>query len=223
MNKLPDFFTAARSLALYLSLVSIVLIGTIFLLWPDNLQTTGTETESTENTTEQLSDSVRMANEAEEPSGIAGAQDSTDVMAETTMPDSTRIQAAGKTSTDELPVGEMKLLWFILLVGALGSTLHGLISVSNYIGNKTFDAAWSVWYIERPLVGAILSLIFYMIIRAGLITNLETNSGFYTTLALAGMIGLFSKQALNKLSDIFDAIFSSDKEKNLKNKMQGDS
>jgi len=46
-----------------------------------------------------------------------------------------------------------------------------------------------------------------------------TGRKFYGIMALAGLIGLFSKQALYKLSDLFDVLFKSEKDGKLGNKL----
>ena len=118
-----------------------------------------------------------------------------------------------------IAIDERSLILLILLLGALGANLHGIVSLGNYIGNGTFDKKWTHWYIMRPFVGAILSFIVFLTIKAGFLESAYTREGFYTLVAVSGLVGLFSKQALNKLSDLFDTIFASRKEEQLANKM----
>lgn len=112
----------------------------------------------------------------------------------------------------------LDLFWLVLIVGALGACLHGLTSFGEYLGNKSFDKSWTMWYILRPLVGGVLAGIFHFVVRWG-ITQIDAK-GFYASLGLAGLIGLFSKQALHKLGDFANVIFKSDAEDRLKNKLR---
>ncbi len=114
------------------------------------------------------------------------------------------------------------ILIIIILVGALGASLHGLVSLGEYAGNKSFDASWASWYAVRPFVGGVLSLLFYFVVRGGFFSNANEfdSNDFYVIVAMASLVGLFSKQALYKLSDIFDVVFRSNKEKYLKDKIE---
>jgi len=103
-------------------------------------------------------------------------------------------------------------LWLALLVivtGALGSLIHAITSFTSYVGNRRFYRSWAWWYALRPLIGASLALIFYLVLRGGFLAAGE-NSGavnHYGMAAIAGLVGMFSKQATDKLSELFDDLF----------------
>ena len=107
--------------------------------------------------------------------------------------DSTIYNTSIPISPKPNPFRSKTLLWLILLIGAVGSSLHGLNSLSNYIGNQDFKSSWAFWYILRPFVGAILAFIFYLTIRAGFFKQFDSKEEFYVIVALAALIGLFSK------------------------------
>ena len=116
---------------------------------------------------------------------------------------------------------EVDLLWLVLICGALGSFAHGARSFVDFVGNRTFRASWSAWYLLYPLIGAALALIFYLAVRGGFLT---TSSGkdvnLYGLTAISGLVGMFSKQATTKLSEVFTTLFKTDKDdKALKNKL----
>ncbi len=112
------------------------------------------------------------------------------------------------------------LLWIVLAAGALGACLHALVSLAEYVGNRDFRSSWALWYWMRPLVGGILALLFYLVIRAGFLPEISSERGVYGVAGLAGLVGLFSKQALYKLSDLFDVLFKSDKAARLKDQLR---
>lgn len=93
----------------------------------------------------------------------------------------------------------------------LGSFVHGATSLADYIGNNNFKKSWSWFYLLRPVIGMALALVFYFVIRGGFLT---TSGGAkdinpYGIAALAGLVGMFSKQATDKLSEVFGTLFRS--------------
>ena len=105
---------------------------------------------------------------------------------------------------------EKALMLVVILAGALGSFLHVATSFSDYVGNRRLMRSWIWFYILRPLVGAGLALLFYFAVRGGLFTTQAGSSDLnpYGMAALAALVGLFSKQATNKLQQIFDTAFA---------------
>jgi len=117
----------------------------------------------------------------------------------------------GQTANGEtvLRVQELDLLLLVMISGALGSFVHATTSFTTYMGNRSFVPSWSWWYVLRPFVGTALALLFYIVVRGGLlpttIDNLQTS--VFGFAALAGLAGMFSKQATDKLRETFDNLF----------------
>ncbi|OJW85056.1 MAG: hypothetical protein BGO69_01705 [Bacteroidetes bacterium 46-16] len=65
---------------------------------------------------------------------------------------------------------EQQYFLLMLFGGALGATLQVIISFTAFIGNKAFVPSWIPWYCLRPLVGGGLAVIFYLLIRGGLMS-----------------------------------------------------
>lgn len=187
-----------RILVAYLSGVIIILSIILINIWPVEHKTS--------EQTFQVYDSLHTANTKVADSTNTAELDSL-------------ISKIGANSA-EIPDAKTMII-IIMLVGSLGASLHGLVSLSEYAGNKSFDVSWSSWYVVRPFVGGILSLLFYFVVRGGFLTNAaDFDTGeFYTLVAMSSLVGLFSKQALYKLSDIFDVIFRSVRENYLKDKI----
>lgn len=138
--------------------------------------------------------------------------------------------SAGRVLSDTVravaPCGEPSvpdsvLLGLVLLAAALGACLHGLTSLVEFVGNDKFVPSWTLWYLLRPVAGGLLALVFYLVARGGVFNDvgIRTSGELYGVLAVAGLIGLFSKQGLYKLSDLFDVLFQSKKEDRLKDKL----
>jgi hypothetical protein len=100
------------------------------------------------------------------------------------------------------------LLFAVVLVSALGSFVHAATSFIDYVGNRQLRLSWIWWYILRALVGSSLALLFYFAIRGGFFTGTSTEDiNPYGIAAVAGLVGLFSKQATDKLRELFDTAF----------------
>jgi hypothetical protein len=101
------------------------------------------------------------------------------------------------------------LLVLALLMGAIGGYIHAATSFVSYIGNREFKASWGWWYGLRALIGAALALLLYLAFRAGFLTAGSSTAVVdpYGVAAISGLAGLFSKQATDKLEEIFNTAF----------------
>jgi len=106
---------------------------------------------------------------------------------------------------------ELRMILLVLLAGALGSYIHMATSFSYFIGVKKFEMTWYWWYWLRLPIGAVLALIFSMLVQGGIfvIPASGSEANPVSVIGLAGLIGMFSRQAIEKLRDIFDTVFSS--------------
>lgn len=104
---------------------------------------------------------------------------------------------------------EAALLLLVLVFGALGAYIHTVTSFVDYVGNRRLTSSWTWWYFLRPFIGTALALVFYVAIRGGFFAQ-EAQTGDvnpFGMAALAGLVGLFSKQATDKLKELFDTLF----------------
>ena len=105
---------------------------------------------------------------------------------------------------------DLSLFLVVMAMGALGGLIHTANSFTTYVGEGKFVKSWTLWYFFRPIIGALLSVIFYVVFRGGLMTTAAATSAsmnVYGILALAGLVGMFSDKATAKLKEIFDAAF----------------
>ena len=105
---------------------------------------------------------------------------------------------------------EVRLIWLVVITSALGSYIHTVTSFTLYAGNRSLAPSWLAWYVLRPAISAALALIFYFALRAGLFSGATADQTInpFGIAAISGMVGMFSKQATEKLSKIFDTIFT---------------
>jgi hypothetical protein len=97
-------------------------------------------------------------------------------------------------------------LFMVIVGGALGSYIHATTSFTDYVGNRKLVSSWNWWYVLRPFIGVVLALIFYFVVRAGFLTG-GGDINPYGVIALAALAGMFSKQATDKLEEVFTTIF----------------
>lgn len=106
------------------------------------------------------------------------------------------------TSIDE------RLIFLVIVAGALGSYIHAATSFADYVGNRKLTRSWLWWYLLRPFVGVSLAIISYFVVRAGFLTGGSgDNVSPYGVATLGALAGLFSKQATDKLEEVFTTIF----------------
>jgi hypothetical protein len=101
------------------------------------------------------------------------------------------------------------LIVLAILAGALGSLVHATTSFGDFVGNERFRSSWIAWYTLRLIVGSLLALLLYFAIRGGFFSgNSQTSSvNPYGIAAFSGLAGLFSKQATDKLREVFETMF----------------
>lgn len=101
------------------------------------------------------------------------------------------------------------LLLLVIILGALGSLIQAATSFGDFVGNRRFYSSWTVWYLLRLIVGVLLALLFYFAVRGGFFSGSSQSSSVnpYGIAALAGLAGLFSKQATDKLREVFETLF----------------
>ena len=100
-------------------------------------------------------------------------------------------------------------LLLVIIVSALGSYVHATTSFVTFVGNRDLALSWMWWYLLRTFIGIALALLFYFALRGGFFAQQAsaTEVNPYGVAALAGLTGLFSKQATDKLKEIFDTLF----------------
>lgn len=127
------------------------------------------------------------------------------------LPDTFAVGCATLPYFGDFPIwDEQRLLLLVLIAGALGGTVHGLRSFVWYVGNRELRLSWLPLYLSFPFAGAILSWIFYVVIRGGFFaptTSVEETSPF-GFVAVGALVGLFSTSAVLKLKEIAETVFT---------------
>jgi hypothetical protein len=112
---------------------------------------------------------------------------------------------------------EERLILLVIVAGFLGSYIHSATSYADFRGNRQFAPSWLLWYLLRPLIGGSLALVVYFAIRGGLLSvvlsggeaNDATKINPFGIAAISCLTGMFSKQAADKLAEVFSTLFKS--------------
>jgi hypothetical protein len=104
---------------------------------------------------------------------------------------------------------DTSLLVLVILAAAIGAFVHAATSFADFVGNRRFVASWAWWYALRLFIGVALALLLYFAVRGGFLSTSSTSADInpYGIAALAGLSGLFSKQATDKLREVFETMF----------------
>ena len=119
---------------------------------------------------------------------------------------------------------DLRMLLTVVVAGSIGSLIHTLTSFGDYVGNKRLGTSWMWWFVLRTPIGISIALVSYLILRGGLIAptlhaprDAEDLQGATTLLnpygiaAFAALAGMFSKQATDKLREVFETLFTAQK------------
>jgi hypothetical protein len=109
------------------------------------------------------------------------------------------------------PSAEPLELFLVVAMATIGAGIHGLTSLSTYVGNRRFVESWSTWYLIRLPVGVGLAVLLYFVLRAGFISASSGGGTInpYGLAAFAGLSGMFSKEATDMLHDVYSTVFKS--------------
>ena len=104
---------------------------------------------------------------------------------------------------------ELRLLFLVMISGAIGSYIHTVTSFATYLGNRKMCKSWFWWYILRTPIGISIAIIIYFVIRGGILSANASPSTFspFGIIAVCGLGGMFSKNAIDKMREVFETLF----------------
>src|SRR5262249_12399639 len=105
---------------------------------------------------------------------------------------------------------EVQLLLLVIVAGALGSYLHAIKSLTDFIGNRTLTASWYWWYISPPFLGMAIATMLYAVLRGGFMAGTPADAKVvnpFGIIAIGALVGMFADKAAQKLAEIFDTLF----------------
>jgi len=104
----------------------------------------------------------------------------------------------------------------ILLAGAVGGILRGIIALWNQVDEVTYRKFWDVWFFLSPFVGALLGAVVYLAFFIGIVVSTLSTSIPNPSLAifiaiLAGYNWQWARDVLAKAVQVFNVGQNSDK------------
>jgi hypothetical protein len=107
---------------------------------------------------------------------------------------------------------ERATLLLVFFAGVLGALIHALRSFYWYIGHRKLVVSWVAMYFLLPLIGGILGVLVYLAFRGGLLQgNAAGSLNPISFAAVSGLVGMFSEQAIRKLKDVAETLFTKTK------------
>ncbi|MBO4258373.1 hypothetical protein [Streptomyces griseorubiginosus] len=110
------------------------------------------------------------------------------------------------------PLLQRDTLLFLVVTaaGGLGALIHVLRSVYEYVGDRRLRRSWLPMYLLEPVVGAVLALVVYCVLRGGLTTSMASSGDInpYGVTAVAALVGMFSRQTVDKLHAVFNTLLT---------------
>lgn len=122
--------------------------------------------------------------------------------------------SAAIRAENQLGPPQRAVLLMVVLLGTLGGLIHLASSLTMYVGNRDLKRSWIIYYLLAPLQGAGLAPLLYLLIKSAVLSpqysgGTGTESLNLTAIyAFAGLSGLFAKQAIEKLADVFATLFA---------------
>ena len=108
---------------------------------------------------------------------------------------------------------EQDILLMVILMGTLGGFLHLTSSLAKYVGNRQLLRSWVIYYLLMPVEGPALAVVVYLLLRVGVLNASSTgqdtgNLNFVGIYGFSVLAGIFSKQALEMLANVFNTVFA---------------
>jgi spore maturation protein SpmA len=113
--------------------------------------------------------------------------------------------------TENAKIRNLLVTMFAAGIGSMITTILGYLKHASE--KRDFKLSYAPWYFARPLIGVLLGVVFYFVLKGGLLAigAPKTNSiNVYGLGGFATLVGLFSKSAVEKLRDVFGTLFSTE-------------
>lgn len=121
---------------------------------------------------------------------------------------------------------QLQDLLVTMFAAGIGSSITAILGYLEHACIKRdFRRSYVPWYFARPLMGMLVGVIFYFVLKGGLLAVLPADAGGgnaariatsdlnqFTLAGLGTMVGLFSKNALEKLREVFNTLFSTQRD-----------
>ena len=116
-------------------------------------------------------------------------------------------------TNDQENVAAALVTTFAAGIGAAVTAILGYLKHASEL--KDFDEAYMPWFVARPVLGMLLGLIFYFVVKGGLLATMpgegDAELNLWAMAGIGALVGLFSKNAIEKLRELFNTLFNTEK------------
>lgn len=104
---------------------------------------------------------------------------------------------------------ELELFTLFACFGAIGAAVCGLASLAKFLGTRRFDSTWVLFYFTRPVIGAALGPLFYVVLRGGLFGQGSDwdDVNVFGYAAVSTLVGFCATEAMENLRAIGSSFF----------------
>jgi hypothetical protein len=102
---------------------------------------------------------------------------------------------------------EQRLFLIVALAGVFGGLIRSTFSMTEYVGHGALRRSWLLFYLSVPFMGGALAVVFYVILRGGLITGTVAQVNPFGFAAIAALVGFAAPQAEFQLKKLFMIMF----------------
>ncbi|HEX7192855.1 MAG TPA: IPT/TIG domain-containing protein [Thermoanaerobaculia bacterium] len=200
--------------AIVLVALSLACLYTLVALWPHPTPSGSLTNVDTTSTSGAKGDNCAATNDKDECKCLERVDYKRRLHDSEKSPDSPRLK---DDPTCVYIFGEWHLIWnetrlilIVILSGFLGALVYSLRSFFWYTGNRELKWSWLLMYLLVPIVGAMLAVIFYMLLRGGLFSPTTTvaDTSPFGFAAIAALVGMFTNQASEKLRSVFETLMT---------------
>ena len=105
---------------------------------------------------------------------------------------------------------ETRLLLIVMICGFLGALIYALRSLFVYLGHRSLLWSWLPMYIVIPIVGSMMAVVFYLVLRGGLFSSNTTvaDTSPFGFAGIAALVSMFIQQTAEKLKAVFETLMA---------------
>src|SRR4029079_15183098 len=101
---------------------------------------------------------------------------------------------------------ERGLLLLVAIAGVAGSMAYVIRSFFKYVGGRRLVWSWVPSYLLTPLVGSLLAVLTYIVVRAGLISGSTDVGNPFGFGAVAVLVGVLSSPAADHDTQVLRSV-----------------
>jgi len=96
----------------------------------------------------------------------------------------------------------------VIFCGGIGAAIGAIANLTAFLGNKRFQKSWTAYFLYRPVVGAGIAGLLYVLFRAVFTSSTAQpqDLNLYGLMSAALLVGFGSKTVIDRLALLFTSI-----------------